>query len=206
MLLLVPVIWVVNQNYRREASQRLRKVQETWSRLTSTLAESVSGIRVTQAFVRQEINAGFFRKLVNVHGENNVGVAHASAVFIPLLQMKSQLFLGAMALLGGYGALRWQGRFHMEVGDLVMFFFLANFFFDPVQVIGNQYNQALAAMAGAERYFRLIDLQPEWTDAPTAKEIPLIRGRVEFQQVGFEYEKGRPVLSEISFVAEPGQT
>src|SRR5204862_2553625 len=144
------------------------------------------------------INAGFFRKLVNLHGENNVGVARASAVFTPLLQMKSQLFLGATALLSGYGALRWQGRLHMEVGDLVMFFFLANFFFDPVQVIGNQYNQALAAMAGAERYFRLIDLAPEWQDAPTASPLSNLRGRVEFENVSFEYEPGRPALKEIS--------
>ena len=206
MLLLVPGIWVVNQNYRKKVSHRLRKMQETWSRLTSTLAESVSGIRVTQAFVRQEINAGFFRKLVNLHGENNVGVAQASAVFIPLLQMKSQLFLGAVALLSGYGALRWHGSMQMEVGDLVMFFFLANFFFDPVQVIGNQYNQALSAMAGAERYFRLIDLEPEWKDAPTAKPLPPIRGRVEFEDVQFEYERGLPVLADITFLAEAGQT
>jgi ATP-binding cassette subfamily B protein len=205
MLLLVPVIWVVNQNYRHDVSHQLRKMQETWSRLTSTLAESVNGIRVTQAFVRQEINAGFFRKLVNVHGENNVGVAHASAVFIPLLQMKSQLFLGAMALVSGYGALRWHGWLHMEVGDLVMFFFLANFFFDPVQVIGNQYNQALSAMAGGERFFRLLDMAPEWQDAPTAVAVPKIRGCVEFDRVHFEYERGRPVLSDIAFVAEPGQ-
>jgi ATP-binding cassette, subfamily B, bacterial len=206
MLVLVPVIWLVNQKYRREASQRLRQLQETWSRLTSTLAESVSGIRVTQAFVRQEINAGFFRKLVNLHGENNVGVARASAVFLPLLQMKSQLFLGATALLSGYGALRWQGAMHMDVGDLVMFLFLANFFFEPVQVIGNQYNQALTAMAGAERYFRLIDLEPEWTDAPAARPLPPIRGRVEFDGVRFEYEPGRPVLKDIAFVGEAGQT
>jgi ATP-binding cassette subfamily B protein len=206
MLLFVPLIWNINERYRREVVHQLRKMQETWSRVTSTLAESVSGIRVTQAFVRQEINAGFFRKLVNVHGENNVGVAHASAVFIPLLQMKSQLFLGAMALLGGYGALRWQGSLHMEVGDLVMFFFLANFFFDPVQVIGNQYNQALSAMAGAERYFRMLDTPPEWTDAAAAKPLPAIHGAVEFQQVSFEYELGRPVLRDISFRVQPGQT
>jgi ATP-binding cassette subfamily B protein len=206
MLLLVPVIWVVNNNYRREISFQLRKLQETWSRLTSTLAESVSGIRVTQAFVRQEINAGFFRKLVNLHGENNVGVARASAVFIPLLQMKSQLFLGVTALLSGYGALRWQGWLHMEVGDLVMFFFLANFFFEPVQVIGNQYNQALSAMAGAERYFRLVDLDPDWTDASRAQPLPPVRGRVEFEAVCFEYTPGHPVLTDICFTAEPGQT
>ena len=206
MLVFVPVIWVLNNKYRREVSHRLRKVQESWSRVTSSLAESVNGIRVTQAFVRQEINAGFFRKLVNVHGENNVGVAQASAVFIPLLQMKSQLFLGAMALIGGYGALQWHGSWHMDVGDLVMFFFLANLFFEPVQVIGNQYNQALTAMAGSERFFRLVDLKPEWRDLPTAKSISTIQGRVEFQDVHFEYQKDRPVLSDISFVAEPGQT
>src|ERR1035438_4977555 len=83
---------------------------------------------------------------------------------------------------------------------------VANFFFDPVQVIGNQYNQALSAMAGAERYFRLIDLEPEWKDAPTAKALPPIRGRVEFEEVQFEYERGRPVLTDITFVAEPGET
>jgi ATP-binding cassette, subfamily B, bacterial len=206
MLLFVPIIWVLNANYRREVTLALRKLQETWSRVSSTLAESVGGIRVTQAFVRQEINAGFFRKLVNIHGSNNVGVAHASAVFIPLLQMKSQLFLGLMALLGGYGALEGHGWLHMDVGDLVMFFFLANFFFDPVQVIGNQYNQALTAMAGAERYFRMLDLQPEWTDGPSAKPLSTLRGRVEFDHVDFEYEAGRPVLRDVSFVAESGQT
>jgi ATP-binding cassette subfamily B protein len=120
--------------------------------------------------------------------------------------MKSQLFLGATALISGYGALRWQGSWHMEVGDLVMFFFLANFFFDPIQVIGNQYNQALSAMAGAERFFRLIDLAPEWQDAPTAQPLNRLIGQVEFDGVHFEYERGRPVLEDISFTASPGQT
>jgi len=206
MVVLAPVIWVVNENYRKEMSRRLRKVQQSWSRVSSTLAESVSGIRVTQAFVRQDVNAGFFRKLINVHGENNVGVAQASAVFVPLLQLKSQLFLGAMALLSAYGALSWHGWMHMEVGDLVMFFFLASLFFDPVQVIGNQLNQALMAMAGAERLFRMLDQKPEWQDAADAKPLPVIAGRVEFQAVHFEYQPGRPVLRDITFTAEPGQT
>jgi ATP-binding cassette subfamily B protein len=206
MVLLAPVIWFVNKNYQQEMARRMRKVQESWSRVTSTLAESVSGIRVTQAFVRHEVNAGFFQKLIDVHGENNVGVAQASAVFVPLLQLKSQLFLGAMALLGAFGALRWHGWMHMEVGDLVMFFFLANLFFDPVQAIGNQLNQALMAMAGAERLFRMLDQKPEWSDAADAKILPAIKGRVEFQSVNFEYKTGRPVLTDISFIAEPGQS
>jgi ATP-binding cassette subfamily B protein len=206
MLLLVPMIWFINARYRREMSTRLRKVQQSWSHLSSTLAESVGGIRVTQAFVRQEINSGFFRKLVAIHGNNNVGLARASAVFVPLLEMKSQLFLGATALLAGYGALQPHSWLHIEVGDLVIFLFLANLFFEPVQAIGNQYNQALTAMAGAERLFRLLDQEPDWQDAPTAKPLPVIRGRVEFDSVNFEYVPGRPVLMDISFVVEPGQT
>ena len=206
MLLLAPVIWFVNKNYQREMARRMRKVQESWSRVASTLAESVSGIRVTQEFVRHDVNAGFFQKLINEQGENNVGVAQASAVFVPLLQLKSQLFLGTMALLGAFGALQWHGWLHMEVGDLVMFFFLANLFFDPVQAIGNQLNQALMAMAGAERLFRMLDHKPEWQDAPDAQPLPVIRGRVEFQAVGFEYKPGRPVLADISFTTEPGQS
>jgi len=86
--------------------------------VASTLAESVSGIRVTQAFVRHEVNAGFFQKLIDVHGENNVGVAQASAVFVPLLQLKSQLFLGAMALLGAFGAQQQHVRRRQIAGDL----------------------------------------------------------------------------------------
>ena len=206
MVLLAPVIWFVNKNYQYEMARRMRKVQESWSRVSSTLAESVSGIRVTQAFVRHEVNAGFFQKLIDVHGENNVGVAQASAVFVPLLQLKSQLFLGAMAFLGAFGALRWHGWLHMEVGDLVMFFFLANLFFDPVQAIGNQLNQALMAMAGAERLFRMLDQPPEWQDAAGARPLDGIGGRVEFQSVNFEYKPGRPVLADISFNVEPGQS
>jgi ABC-type multidrug transport system fused ATPase/permease subunit len=206
MALVAPAIWYINEHYRRVMAARLRKLQQSWSRLASTLSESVGGIRVTQAFVRHDINAGFFRKLVTVHGDNNLGVARASAVFVPLLQMKSQLFLGVMALLGGYGALKWHGWAHMEVGDLVMFFFLANLFFEPVQVLGDRYNQALTAMAGGERLYRLLDQDPEWRDAPTAKPLPPVRGRVEFQDVHFEYHAGRPVLSNITFTAEAGQT
>ena len=195
MVFLAPIIWYVNENYRHEMSRRLRKVQESWSRISST-----------QAFVRHDVNAEFFQKLVDVHGENNVGVAQASAVFVPLLQLKSQLFLGAMAFLGAFGALHWHGWLHMEVGDLVMFFFLANLFFDPVQAIGNQLNQALMAMAGAERLFRMLDQEPEWTDAADAKPLEKIQGRVEFQSVNFSYKTGRPVLSDISFTVEPGQS
>ncbi|MCY2966126.1 MAG: ABC transporter ATP-binding protein, partial [Planctomycetota bacterium] len=89
---------------------------------------------------------------------------------------------------------------------LIQFFFLANIFFNPIQMLGNQYNQALTAMAGAERVFQLIDTPPEWSDSPDAMELPAIQGHVAFQNVTFGYLPERPVLHDVSFEVQAGQT
>src|SRR6185436_13905386 len=67
-------------------------------------------------------------------------------------------------------------------------------------------NQALTAMAGAERVFALLDRPPEWQDVPDAKELPPIQGRVELKGITFGYDPDRIVLHDINFVAQPGQT
>jgi ATP-binding cassette subfamily B protein len=97
----------------------------------------------------------------------------------------------------------------MTMGSLITFFLLANQFFAPIAIIGNQYNQALIAMAGAERVFRLIDVPPDWTDGPKAADLPALSGqgaRVEFRNLSFGYGVTRLVLHDVNFVAEPGQT
>jgi ATP-binding cassette subfamily B protein len=101
---------------------------------------------------------------------------------------------------------------HATVGDIVQFFFLAVLLFEPIRSLGNQYTAALSAMVGAERVFQLLDTPPEWSDAPDALPLsPPVAGggegvHVEFEQVGFAYEPGRPVLGDISFTAAPGMT
>ncbi len=215
--LLAPVLWAINRHFRRSLSRSLRSVQESFSRVTSTLAESVNGMRVTQGFVRAELNAGIFRGLAADHSANNMAVARSSAALTPMLELNSQFFIALLVLLGGWRVLQPDGG--VEVGDLVKFFFLANLFFAPILSIGAQYNNALTAMAGAERVFRLLDREPEWEDAPDAVDLPDPRGRpagggapglagarVEFRDVTFAYDPGRPVLHGVSFVAEPGRT
>ena len=122
-----------------------------------------------------------------------------------MLELNSQFFISILLLLGGYRALN--PAVGTPVGDLIQFFFLAGLFFQPVQVIGMQYNQALTAMAGAERVFNLLDRPPDWQDAPDAQPLAAYTaGRVEFCDVGFAYDPGKPVLTGVSFAAEPGQT
>lgn len=201
---ITPVMWGLNRYFRRLLSKAYRDIQESFSRVTGTLAESVTGIRVTQGFVRQDLNAELFGGLVREHAVNNMKAARMAGVFLPLLEFNSQLFIAALLFIGGYRVL--DPDVQMTTGDLIQFFFLANIFFNPIQMLGNQYNQALTAMAGAERVFKLLDTPPDWRDAPDAAVLPRLTGRVEFVDVTFGYDEARPVLHDINFLAEPGQT
>lgn len=205
---LAPILWVINRHFRVKLSHYSRAATDSFSRVTATLAESVNGIRVTQGFVRQETNAGLFRNLLADHSRYSIALARTSAILTPLLELNSQFFVAILLMFGGWRV--YHG--YMDVGALITFFLLANQFFAPIAVIGNQYNQALVAMAGAERVFKLIDTKPDWEDAPDAQPLPSPAGadrdglRVEFRQVSFGYDPARLVLHEVSFTAEPGQT
>ena len=114
--------------------------------------------------MRQDENARIFEDLAADHSRYNTAVLRTQGLFLPLLDLNSQVFMAVLLLVGGYRVL--QPDLPMQVGDLVGFFFMANLFFSPIPILGNQYNQALTAMAGAERLFGLLDTPPEWTDPP----------------------------------------
>ena len=204
VIAMAPILWLVNNHFRMRLSQLSRAAQESFSRVTSTLAESVNGMRVTQGFVRQETNLGLFRTLLADHSRYNIEQARTSAILTPLLELNSQFFIAVLLMLGGWRTLHGA----MSIGDLIQFFFLANLFFSPIATVGNQYNQALIAMAGAERVFRLIDAKPDWEDDPQAVPLPVSPGgvRVEFRDITFGYDPANPVLHGVNFIAQPGQT
>jgi ATP-binding cassette subfamily B protein len=225
LLAVAPFIWLVNRRFHPRLSRFSRAAAESGSRLTGSLAESVRGIRVIQGFTRQSRGAEIFDGHVQKLARDNVALASESALYVPLLDLGSQLFIAAILVVGGYGVLH--GFAGMQIGSLVAFFFLPAIFFQSLQQLGNLYTQTIAAMAGAERVFQLIDLKPEWEDAPDAAELPDPRSgsgsadlkseisnlksappgaRVEFRGVTFGYDPARPVLHEVSLVAEPGQT
>lgn len=202
LLAIVPCLLFVHGFFRGKILHASRVQQETFSRVTSALAETVQGIRVTQGFAREDTNAGIFTRLVRSLAGNVVKTASLTALYLPLLELNAQGFMAALIGVGGWAALSGAGT---GLGDLVTFFFLADLFFSPITIIGTQLSEATLAMAGAERYFRLLDTAPAWTDKPEARDCPPLLGRVEFRDVGFAYVPDRPVLHDISFVAEPGQ-
>jgi len=200
---LVPVLWLVNQHFRRKLCDAYGRVQESFSRVTSAVAESIQGVQVTQSAVRQDENARRFRIILDEHCQNNMLAGRTAGVFVPLLELNAQFFLAALVIVGGMRVLA--NGSPLPLGDLVRFLFLANIFFAPIQTLGDQYNQAMVAMAGAQRVRRLLASEPDWRDAPHARRHRL-RGAVQFDHVTFGYEAGRNVLHDLSFSVEPGQS
>jgi ATP-binding cassette subfamily B protein len=166
------------------------------------MAESVGGVRVTQSFGRQEVNEELFHELVADHARYNFESARAGGMLLPLLELGSQVFLAVLVLIGGWRAL--QPGVAMPIATLIQFFFLANLFFQPLVHIGNMLNEALTAMAGAEKIFQVLDTQPAWQDKPDALRPERLHGQVEFRDVEFHYVADRPALRGVSFKVELG--
>lgn len=208
VLLMGPVLWALHRVFHRRLSVAYRNVQESFSRMTANLAESVNGIRVTQGFVRQDVNAEIFGVLVESHSAHQVSAARTRGMFLPMLEFNNQFFVAILLVAGSIRVFTAQNHESAMqlVGVLISFFFLAKLVFEPVVVLGTVYDLALTAMAGAERVFKVLDTEPDWTDPPDAVELSLIDGYVEFEDVNFSYEPDKLVLRELNFWAEPGQT
>lgn len=201
VLCMAPGLWALTRHFRKRSSVAYRARSESFARVTSSLAESVNGIREIQGFARQEHNAKAFARLIDDHADINMRSHQIAAIFQPVLTFNGQVFLGLLLVLGGYQVAT--GRASLEA--LIQFLFLSTTFFEAIPIVGEQYNQALTAMAGAERVFRLLDTRPDWEDAADARDFDRIEGRVELRGVSFEYEPGVPVLHDVDIVAAPGQ-
>ncbi len=201
---MTPALFFINRYFSKRISQASRMLQESFARVTATVAESVKGIQVTQGFAREDRNSTLFRELIKDHSGYNMGLARNIALYLPLLELNSQMFIAAIVIIGGYGAL--SPAVDMPVGDLVTFFFLANLFFSPIPSLGRMFTSAMSAIAGAERIFRLLDTEPDWSDDPDAEAIGPLEGNVEFRNLEFAYEPGTPVLKGINFTAGAGQS
>ena len=94
----------------------------------------------------------------------------------------------------------------LELAELLLIIWYLGRFWEPLNTLSNFYNNILSATASMERIFEIMDTPADVQDKPGAYDLPPIKGRVEFDHVNFYYDPEKPVLNDVSFVAEPGQT
>ena len=201
----LPPLAIATYLFQKYIMQAHRQVRRQSSRLTASLAENISGVRVVQAMGRESENLDKFQELHEVYTDRAYNVARIFHTYMPSLGLVSGI--GIALVLGYGGTLVMQNE--ITVGTLAAFIMYVNMFFGPVQTMGDLFNNALSASACAERIFQLLDTKPQVIDRANATPLPLIQGQVRFENVSFRYEttsEDRWVLDNVDFIAEAGQT
>jgi len=195
---LFALVMIFLKTPQRRAYQRLSNKQ---SNLNAYLQESISGIKVTQAFNREKMNYGIFETL-----SENSRAAHMWAVKISNIIGPTILILSVLYTAAIYYAVA-SGLFAgVTVGVMMAFVSYTARFWNPITTLGNLYNQLITNTAYLERIFQLMDEPISIDDKPGAVALPPISGRVEFKDVVFGYEPEQTILDHMSFVAEPGES
>ena len=190
-------IFSIKRKQRRAWQQQANKQ----SNFTSYLAESINGERVTQSFAREEMNAGINEELATASRKAYLHAVTINHSIWPLSMIISKAVFYLIYIVGVVYL-----RDTIAVGMLVAMTSYANRFWDPIQQLSNYYNQLVNTVSYLERIFQLMDEPVTVTDKEDAKDLPTMKGEVDFENVIFEYEKDRPILKNVSFHVAPGES
>ncbi|MEP7136372.1 MAG: ABC transporter ATP-binding protein [Chloroflexota bacterium] len=190
--------------FRKAARQNYRKVRAAVSWTNSVLAENVNGVRVVQAFSRQEHNHLNFQNYVNrYYLETSLDAAKTASVFTPVVDVLGALATAVVVYVGGKYVL---GE-SITPGVLVAFVLYIDRFFEPIRDLSRRFDTLQSTMAGGERILEMLNTPVEVQDAADAIEMKPITGDVRFEDVQFHYSDDPTlVLNQINLNADAGQT
>ena len=199
----VLIIYVVFLKKRQSHAWQVQSNKQ--SNLNAYIAESINGIRVTQAFVREEKNMDIFNDLSMSYKKAWLRAVYYNFAMGPMVDLISTIttsfiyVVGVSCIING-------GQSGVTVGVLIAFTAYISRFWAPINTIASFYNSLLTAISYLERIFETIDEPVEVKDAPDATDMPPIKGDVSFENVKFSYEDGVPILKNVSFDVKQGQT
>ena len=174
------------------------------SNLNAYIAESINGVRVTQSFVREDRNREIFNGLSNSYRTSWMKAVRFNFMMGPTVDMISVVTTAFLYVV----IVQWVSHdvAGASVGVLVAFTSYISRFWSPITTLANFYNSLLTAISYLERIFETIDEPVAVKDAPDAREMPPIAGKVTFDHVTFSYEDGVKILNDVSFTARPGES
>ena len=203
-----PLMFVATVWFSAQARKAFRKSREEIGNVNAELQETISSVREVQAFNRADENIVQFKEVNAANRDANVRAVAYTSALAPTLEAFSYLGLAIVTGVGGWYLLTGDTLFGATVtlGLVITFLAYVQRFNQPIQQIAVLWTNIQNAVAGAERIFTILDEKPAVVDKTEAKAMSEIKGKVEFNEVSHEYEDGVPVLKEVSFTAEPGQT
>jgi len=200
----LPLMMWATIAFRKAARQNYRKVRAAVSWTNSVLAENVNGVRVVQAFSRQEKNYSNFSEYVNRYFlETSLDAARVASYFTPVVDVLGAVATALVVYVGGRAVL---GE-NITAGVLIAFILYIDRFFEPIRDLSRRFDTLQSTMAGGERILELLHTSVEVQDAADAQEMGGITGDVRFENISFHYSDDPTlVLDGIDLGVSAGQT
>jgi ATP-binding cassette subfamily B protein len=202
VLLIIPALVAASLWFKRASERGYDRVRDGIASVLADLSESLHGVRIVTAHNRQRHNVIHHRNVVGDYRDANNYTAHVNAVYGPGTQLLGVLGQAAMLAIGGKMVL----DHTLSIGALVAFFLYLNRFFQPIQLLVQQYNTYQQGQASVNKLRDLIDTEPEVREAPDAFELPPIEGAIDFDHLSFGYEPDRLVIEDVNLSLAPGET
>jgi ABC-type multidrug transport system fused ATPase/permease subunit len=199
--LVLPVMTVIMKYWQTFAKAAYRRTRRTIAIVNGTLAESIAGMRVVQAYTREPINMVAFRKINGDNLDASIDAAKYSSILFPTVSFLSSASTAMIVYAGGRLVI---GE-TLSLGQLILFVTFIDRFFAPIRELSQQYSTMQSAMAAGERIFEVLDVEPEVQNKPDAYELPAIEGKVDYKSVTFGYGDTE-ILHDIDLHVEPGET
>jgi len=198
----LPIFLAIIMLIKTKQRRAWQAISNKSSNLNAYTQESISGIRVTQIFTREERNEGLFTRL-----SGNARQAWMKAMYLNFLvpftvDNLTTIVTTALFFVG----LLWMGPAEVTFGVILAMTGYAARFWQPILNLSNLYNSFINAVAYLERIFETLDEPVTVTDVPDARELPTLQGRVTFDDVTFAYEPGHNILEHLSFDIKPGES
>ncbi len=198
----IPIFMVIMLIWQKRARQAFMGIRYAIAGVNASLQENITGVRVTQSMNRENINLSQFDELNGEHLDANLRAIKLTASLMPSVEVLTAVGFGLVIIVGG----RMVQTDSMELGTMVAFTLFVQRFFEPIRALVMQYAMMQRAMTAGMRIFELLDVKPDLVDAPEAAALPPIKGRVQFENVSFQYLPNVPVLDNVSLDIPPGRT
>jgi ATP-binding cassette subfamily B protein len=207
-LSVLPLMWLTTSWFSNQARLAFRRSRQQIGRVNADLQEGIAGVREVQAFGREEANIESFRAANAANRDASVRATAFTSGLSPALEALGYLAVAITTVVGGLVLLSGGTLFGtvMSLGLIITFLGYVQRFNQPIQQISVLWTNLQSAVAGAERIFGLLDEQPDVKEKDDAVVLPPVAGHVVFDHVGAAYKKGQPVLHDVSFTSQPGQT
>ena len=200
--MVIPPLFAASWWFNRASDRGYQRVRDGIASVLTHLSESLQGVRVVSAHNRQVQNAIQHRNVVGEYRDANVYTGQVNAIYGPGSQLIGFLVQAFLLAIGGSMVL----HHHLSVGALVAYFLYVNRFFQPIQLLVQQYNSLQQSQSSIVKLRTLLETEPDIMNSRDAPDISSLNGAISFNHVDFGYRSDRLVLHDVTFSIAPGET